>query len=47
MVSRTSAIASARNGGQTRIQNAHVFTDPNGQQTSIADTLHVLQVGVV
>ena len=43
----TAGIASARNGGQTRIQNAHVFTDPNGQQTSIADTLHVLQVGVV
>ena len=42
----TPSIAAAANGAQTRARNIHVFTDPNGQQTSIADTLHVLQVGV-
>ena len=42
----TATIASARNGGQTRLRNTNVFTDPHGAQTSIADTLLVLSVGV-
>ena len=43
----TAGIASARNGGQTRIQNVHTITDVHGNPTSVADTLHILQVGVV
>ena len=42
----TSAIASARNGGQARVRNIHTFTPPNGNTINIADTLHVLSVGV-
>ena len=39
-------IGSARNGGQTRLRNSNVFTDVHGGQTSIADQLHVLSVGL-
>ena len=42
----TPTIASARNGGQTRLRNTNVFTDPNGAQTSIQDKLLVISVGV-
>lgn len=42
----TANIAAAANGGQTRVRNLHVFTDVHGQQTNIADTLHVLSVGL-
>ena len=42
----TSNIASARNGAQARVRNLHTFTDVNGGTTNIADTLHVLSVGV-
>ena len=42
----TPTIASARNGGQTRLRNTNVFTDPHGAQTAIADKLLVISVGV-
>ena len=42
----TANIAAAANGAQTRVQNLHVVTDDHGSSTNIADTLHVLSVGL-